>query len=228
MKSLFEKYNINLENEKIKKFEKFLEIFIEKNSVMNLSAIRDKEWIIIKHFIDSLMLTKFINLTWKVADLWSGWWFPWIPLKLFFPWIELTMIDSVWKKVKASEEFASILWLDKTYWLAWRAEEIWQDSKYREKYEIVVSRAMAYFPALLEFALPLVKVWWYFIAYKLDNFEEIEEWQKALRELGWTIEKIEKYEIEWQSRILIFVKKIHSTNKNYPRKIGEPLKNPIR
>ncbi|MDD4151184.1 MAG: 16S rRNA (guanine(527)-N(7))-methyltransferase RsmG [Candidatus Gracilibacteria bacterium] len=228
MKSLFEKYNINLEDDKIKKFEKFLEIFIEKNSMMNLSAIRDEEGIIIKHFIDSLMLTKFTNLNGKIADLGSGGGFPGIPLKIFFPEIELTMIDSVGKKIKASEEFASILGLDKTYGLAGRAEEIGQDSKYREKYNFVVSRAMAYFPALLEFALPLVKVGGYFIAYKLDNFEEIEEGQKALIELGGTIEKIEKYEIEGQSRILIFVKKTYSTHRNYPRRIGEPIKNPIK
>lgn len=227
MIELFKKYDIPLNSEQTKLFEKFLELFVAKNSVMNLSAIRDEEWIILKHFIDSLMLTKFVKLFWKVADLWSWWWFPGIPLKIFFGEIELTMIDSVAKKIKASNEFCDNLWLINTKWLAGRAEEIWHDRNQREQYDFVVSRAMAYFPTLLEFALPLVKVWWYFIAYKLDNFEEIEIWKKALKELGWEIEKIEKYEIEWQTRILVFVKKIKETAKKYPRKIGEPLKNPI-
>ena len=226
MKSLFEKYKINLNETQISLFEKFLELFIAKNSVMNLSAIRDSEWIVVKHFIDSLILSKFTNINWKVADIWSGWWFPWIPLKIFFPEIELTMIDSVSKKIKASSEFSEELWII-TNWLAGRAEEIWHDKKEREKYDYVVSRAMAYFPSLLEFSLPLVKVWWYFIAYKLDNELELSEWKKALQELWWIIEKIEKYEIEWQSRILVFVKKINETPKKYPRRIWEPLKNPI-
>jgi 16S rRNA (guanine527-N7)-methyltransferase len=192
-----------------------------------LSAIRDNDGIIVKHFIDSLMLTKFTSLSWKVADIWSGGWFPGIPLKIYFPEIELTMIDSVAKKVRASEEFVNELGLSKTRWLAGRAEEIWHDRNQRERYDTVVSRAMAYFPALLEFSLPLVKVWWYFIAYKLDNPEELKEWKKALSELGWIIEKIEKYELEGQTRILVFVKKISSTHRNYPRRIWEPLKNPI-
>ncbi len=227
MIELFKKYDINLNEQQISLFEKFLELFALKNSVMNLSAIRDNEGIIVKHFIDSLMLTKFTSLSGKVADIWSGWWFPGIPLKIFYPEIDLTMIDSVAKKVRASEEFANELGLSKTSWLAGRAEEIWHDRNQREKYDFVVSRAMAYFPALLEFSLPLVKVWWYFIAYKLDNPEELKEWKKALSELGWIIEKIEKYEIEGQTRILVFVKKVSSTPKYYPRRIWEPLKNPI-
>lgn len=226
MIELFKKYDINLNEQQISLFEKFLELFVAKNSVMNLSAIRDNEGIIVKHFIDSLMLTKFTNLSGKVADLWSGWWFPGIPLKIFYPEIDLTMIDSVAKKVRASAEFSEEMWI-KTSWLAGRAEEIWHDRIQREKYDFVVSRAMAYFPALLEFSLPLLKVWWYFIAYKLDNPEELKEWKKALQELGWVIEKIEKYDIEGQTRILCFVKKVSTTPKNFPRRIGEPLKNPI-
>lgn len=227
MIELFKKYDINLNEEQISLFEKFLELFVVKNSLMNLSAIRDNEWIIVKHFIDSLMLTKFTSLFGKVADIWSGWWFPGIPLKIFFPDIDLTMIDSVGKKIKASSEFSEEMWI-KTSWITGRAEEIWHDKTQREKYDFVVSRAMAYFPALLEFSLPLIKVWGYFIAYKLDNPEELAEWKKALKELWWVIEKIEKYEIEWQTRVLVFVKKVSPTPSKYPRRIGEPLKNPIK
>ncbi|MDD5213135.1 MAG: 16S rRNA (guanine(527)-N(7))-methyltransferase RsmG [Candidatus Gracilibacteria bacterium] len=227
MNSLFNKYDITLNPEQISLFEKFLELFVAKNSVMNLSAIRDNEGIIVKHFIDSLMLTKFTSLSGKIADIGSGGGFPGIPLKIFFPEIELTMIDSVAKKVRASEEFANELSLEKTSGLAGRAEEIGHDRNQREKYDTVVSRAMAYFPALLEFSLPLVKVGGYFIAYKLDNPLELNEGKKALKELGGIIEKIEKYEIEGQSRILVFVKKVSNTPKIYPRRIGEPLKNPI-
>lgn len=228
MQNLFKEYGLIIENEKIEIFKKFLDIFITQNSITNLSAIRDEIWIIQKHFIDSLILTNFENLSWKILDLWSWWWFPWIPLKIFF-WdkTDFLLVDSVWKKVNCMNLFIKQLWLTQISWLQARAEELWQNNIYRENFDFVVSRAMAYFPTLLEYSLPLLKIWWTFIAYKQENILEIKDWEKALKELWWKIEKIEEYDFLWAKRQLIFVKKVSKTPQKYPRKIWEPLKNPI-
>ncbi len=237
MQELFKKYHIELEKEELEKFQKFLEIFKEKNSQINLSAIRKDEDIIEKHFIDSIMLNTFFDFeenslpdspTIEVADLWTGWWFPLIPLAIVNPNVNFTWIDSVWKKIKAVEEFAKKLDLKNIKTINGRAEEIWQNPKYREQFDFVVSRATAFFPTLLEYVIPLLKVWWIFIAYKLDDKEELKSAKKALSRLSSVIFKIKNYEIRWQKRTLVFIEKLHPTHKKYPRKVWIPLKNPIK
>lgn len=230
MKELFKKHNIELKEEEFKKFDQFLKIFKEKNSQINLSAIRDDEGITEKHFIDSIMLNIFMELNpWeKVADLWTGWWFPWIPLAIINPEVNFTLIDSVWKKLKAIESFAEDLELDNVKTLNWRAEDIWQDLDYRESFDLVTSRAVSYFPTLLEYALPLVKIWWIFAAYKLDDKEELKSAKKALWRLWWKIIKVKNYNLAQQSRTIVLIEKINKTHIKYPRKTWEPLKNPIK
>ena len=228
MQELLKKYNIELEKKEQEKFEKFLDIFIEKNSQINLSAIRDKDWIIEKHFIDSIMLNAFVDLEWKIVDLWTGWGFPWIPLAIINPNINFTLIDSVWKKLKAIDDFAKQLELNNITTLNWRAEEIGQDLKYREQFNFVVSRATAYFPTLLEYSIPLLKMWWIFAAYKLDDKEELKTGKKALARLWAKILKIKNYELAWQKRTIVLIEKITKTHIKYPRKIWIPLSNPIK
>ena len=227
MIKILKKYNIELEKEEIKKFELFLELFKEKNSKINLSAIRETEAIIEKHFIDSIILNKYINLKWNITDMWTGWGFPLIPLAITNKNAIFTWIDSIWKKINAIKDFSKDLNLKNINTIKTRAEEIGQDKNYRESFDFVVSRATAWFPTLLEFVLPLLKVWWVFIAYKTDNIEEIESWEKALKILNAKIEKIEKYKIWDQDRLLVFIKKIDITNKKYPRENWIPLKSPI-
>lgn len=218
-----------LSETQMEKFDKLLKIFMETNSQINLSAIRDEEGIIQKHFLDSLMLVDYIDLEWNGLDLWSWWGFPGLPLKIFFgDKISMTMVDSVAKKMKCVDNFVENLELKETKTKVWRAESLWKDWEYREKFDFVVSRAMAYFPTLLEYALPFVEVWGYFIAYKLENKEELKEWKKALHMLWGVIEKVENYEIDGQKRSFVFVKKIKRTPAHLPRAIGEPLKNPIK
>lgn len=249
MKKLFKKYNIELSQEELEKFEKFLKIFKEKNSKINLSAIREDEEIIEKHFIDSIMLNIFLEfqnpststtLQWlpltsrgeenkvKVADIWTGWGFPWIPLAIINPQVELSLMDSVWKKIKSVEEFVQSLDLKNIDTVNDRAENIWQNPEYREKFDYVVSRATAYFPTLLEYAIPLLKVWWVFIAYKLDDKEELKSAKKALSRLSAKILKIKNYSLNDQKRTLVFIEKKSPTHKKYPRKVGLPLKEPIK
>lgn len=234
MKEIFEKYKIELDGNEIKKFEKFLEIFKEKNSQINLSAIRDEQGIIEKHFVDSVMLNIFLDFIeedWqkvKVADLWTGWWFPLIPLAIVNPDVSFVWIDSVWKKLKAIDEFVEKLELKNVKTLNWRAEEIGQNIDYRESFDFVVSRATAYLPTLLEYVVPLLKVWWIFCAYKLEDKEELQASKKALSRLSTKILKVKNYRLAWQDRTIIFFEKLNKTHIKYPRKNWIPLQNPIK
>ena len=242
MQETFKKFNIDLSEQELSKFKQFLDIFKEKNSQINLSSIRDDEWIIEKHFIDSIMLNIFLEFNpplippsnqggkeqIKVADLWTGGGFPLIPLAIINPDVNFTWIDSVWKKLKAIDDFIKDLDLKNVSTLNWRAEDIWQNLNYREKFDFVVSRATAYFPTLLEYAIPMLKIGWIFIAYKLDNKEELKEWKKALIRLWAKIMKVKNYRLADQDRTLVFVEKLEKTHLKYPRIIWEPSQNPIK
>lgn len=228
MQELLKKYNIELEKEEKEKFEKFLQIFTKKNAQINLSAIREENAIIEKHFIDSMMLNAFIDLEWNIADLWTGWGFPWIPLAITNPKATFTLIDSVTKKLKVIDEFIENLDLKNIKTLNWRAEEIWQKLEYREQFDFVVSRATAFFPTLLEYTIPLLKVWWIFAAYKLDDKEELKSWKKALLRLWAKILIVKNYTIDWQKRTIVLIEKIAKTHTKYPRKNWIPLAKPIK
>lgn len=235
MQEYFEKYNLQLDENEIKKFETFLEIFQEKNSQINLSAIREKDDIIEKHFIDSIMLNIFLDFeptieggSVKVADMGTGGGFPLIPLAIINPEVQFTGIDSVGKKLKAIDDFTQQLELNNITTLNGRAEEIWQNLEYREQFDYVVSRATAYFPTLLEYVIPLLKEWGLFIAYKLNDKEELSSGKKALARLNAKILKVKNYTIDEQERTLVIIEKIWKTHKKYPRNIWEPLKNPIQ
>jgi len=237
MQKLLKKYKIELEETELEKFEKFLELFMDKNSKINLSAIREKEAIIEKHFIDSIMLNIFLDFTpiltkdevssTKVLDLWTGWWFPLIPLAIVNQKVDFVWLDSVWKKLKVIDDFAEKLELKNVSTINWRAEEIGQNPKYREKFDYVVSRATAFLPTLLEYAIPLLKVWWFFIAYKLDDKEELKSSKKALSRLSCKIYKVKNYKIRDQKRTFVIIEKLHPTHKKFPRKIWIPLSKPI-
>lgn len=227
IKKLFLENKMELEENEIKKFEEFLKIFIEKNSKINLSAIRDEKWIINKHFIDSVFLNIFIELEWKVADMGTGWGFPLIPLAITNPDCQFVWIDSVWKKLKAVESFASELWLKNIETINGRAEEIWKNEKYRETFDFAVSRATAFFPVLLEYVIPLLKVGWIFCAYKLEDKQELKSIKKALWKLHCKILKVKNYELEWQKRVIVFIEKWQKTHSKYPRKIWVPMIKPL-
>lgn len=242
MQELFQKYSLDLDEKEIELFEKFLEIFMEKNSQINLSAIRTPDAIIEKHFVDSIMLNIFLDFETpvtqlldtqtptpiRVLDLWTGWGFPMIPLAIVNPHIEFMGIDSVWKKLIAVDDFAQTLWLHNVKTLKTRAEEIGQDPKYRASFTHCVSRATAFLPVLLEYVIPILKVGWIFVAYKLEDKEELKASKKALSRLSAKILKVKNYTIDGQKRTFIFIEKLQPTHKKYPRKIGIPLQRPIQ
>jgi 16S rRNA (guanine527-N7)-methyltransferase len=201
---------------------------MEKNSEINLSGIRDKDWIIEKHFIDSIMLNVFIELKWKVVDMWTGWGFPLIPLAIINKDATFIWIDSVWKKLKAIDEFIEKLELKNVKTLNWRAEEIGQDLQYREQFDFVTCRATAYLPTLLEYVIPLLKVGWIFAAYKADDKEELKSAKKALSRLWSKILKVKNYKLADQDRTIVLIEKISKTHLKYPRKVWVPLSRPIK
>jgi 16S rRNA (guanine527-N7)-methyltransferase len=159
--------------------------------------------------------------------MWTGWGFPGIPLAIVNPESQFTLMDSVAKKVKCIDEFAHELWLQNISSVTARAEDIWQNPTHREQYDFVTSRATAYFPTLLEYTVPLLKVGGIFAAYKLDDKEELKTTKKALHRLGAKILKVKNYTLADQKRIIVLIEKIAKTHTKYPRKVWIPLKDPI-
>lgn len=229
MKDIFKKYKLELTSEELEKFNLFLEIFKEKNSKLNLSAIREEKAIVEKHFVDSLMINIFFDFDkkTKVWDLWTGWGFPLIPLAIVNKEVDFVWIDSVWKKIKAIEEFREKLWLENIKTINSRAEELWNDLEQRESFDVIVSRATAFLPVLIEYALPLLKVWWILASYKLDDKDEIKKSKKALKKLWARIIKVKNYKLDSSDRVIIFIEKLEKTNKKYPRRNWEALKKPL-
>ncbi len=225
-----DKYGIEVNDDQIKKFDKYYEMLIETNKVMNLTAITEKEEVIVKHFLDSIIMVKYYDLKNKsVLDVGSGAGFPGIPLKIIEPTIKLTMMDSLNKRVKFLENVCGELAFANASAIHMRAEDMARDKKFRESFDVVTSRAVANFATLSEYCLPFVKVKGCFIAYKSVNMEEeLSEAAKAITVLGGSISDKYTFSIDDMSRSLVIVDKVKNTPKDYPRKAGTPLKNPIK
>lgn len=227
MKTSFWDTEIELDEQEALLFEHFLALFMAKNAELNLSAIREEDDIILKHFIDSIYLNVFIELHWKVLDIGTGGWFPLIPLAITNPTVDFTGIDSTWKKVVAVNEFIEELWLTNVWAKQERAETLGQSALYRESFDFVVSRATAFLPTLLEYAIPLLKVGGTFIAYKLDDKKELTSAKKAMSRLSCKIEVVKNYTIGDQARTLVFITKLQETHKKFPRSVGVPSSKPL-
>lgn len=199
--------DIPMSPECAQKLADFLPLFLEKNSQVNLSAIRDESGVIEKHFLDSLALAKFANLDGlRVLDLGSGGGFPGIPLACQFPTADITLLDSIGKKTRASADFCTALGLTNCHAVQGRAEEIISKKDFRA-YDVVVSRATAFFPQLLAWALPLLKKNGRCAFYKLPNPEEMAAGMAAAEALDAHFEHIAKYTLAGQERVIVFVAK---------------------
>jgi 16S rRNA (guanine527-N7)-methyltransferase len=229
---LLEDLNISLSDNQIEQFLKYYELLIERNKVMNLTAITEYDEVIRKHFIDSLSLIKIfdINRELRVIDMGTGAGFPGIPLKIAFPKLKVVLLDSLNKRVSFLNEVIDELELSDIYAIHGRAEDYGKNIEYRETFDLCVSRAVARLSTLSEYCMPYVKTEGYFIPYKAGNIEEeLSESQKAISTLGGIIEKTESFLLPGTDieRTLILIKKINNTNKIYPRSAGKPSKEPI-
>ena len=225
------KLNISYSDEQLDMIDNFYEMLVEKNKVLNLTRITDRENFYVKHVLDSLLVSKICDLKDKyILDVGTGAGFPGIPIKIFFPDTKLLLMDSVNKKLLFIEESIGKLGLNNISVIHGRAEDLGHDNNYREKYDIAVSRAVADMSVLSELCIPFVRISGEFIAYKSsDSDEEIHSASKAIQTLSGSDASISDVEIPDTGifRKLVIVKKKISTEKKYPRKPGIPSKNPI-
>ena len=215
--------------EQISKFYKYMNMLIEWNEKINLTAIIEPNEIILKHFIDSLTIYKDIPNKSSVVDVGTGAGFPGIPLAIMNESLKITLVDSLNKRLIFLQEVKNELNLKNVELVHARAEEFGQ--KYREKFDISTSRAVANLSTLSEYLIPLVKENGKIICMKASEAEEeIEQAKKAISVLGGTIKNVETFDLPQSDigRTIITIEKIKHTPTKYPRKAGTPSKEPIK
>jgi len=225
-----EKINILLDEKQKEMFWKYMNNLLEWNEKINLTAITEQEEIITKHFIDSLTILKYVKDNKKIVDVGTGAGFPGIPLKIADNSIEITLLDSLNKRINFLNAIILELKLEKINAVHCRVEEFGKDKKYRETFDIATSRAVASLNILAEYMLPLIKVGGYCICMKGPEVdEEVNNSKKAISILGGEIVKVEKINIPDtdMKRTIVIIKKVKETPLKYPRKSGTPSKKPI-
>lgn len=227
--------DIYLCDDQVKQFVRYYELLAEWNSYMNLTAITEFDDVMKKHFIDSLSLVKaFDKIKMEevsVIDIGSGAGFPGLPLKIAFPQIHLTLLDSLLKRINFLNEVVNNLELQNVTMIHGRAEDYAKPSFHREKFDLCVSRAVANLSTLSELCLPYVKVNGLFISYKSEKIvEEVETARRAISLLGGKIEKQVDFTLPDSDiyRNLFVIRKEKSTPGKYPRKAGLPAKDPLK
>lgn len=230
-------YNLSLTTEQIEQFKIYWHLLEEYNSHTNLVSSSDIETVITKHFIDSIslaLLNKYIdfNAQMKVMDIGSGGGFPGVPLMIAYPSWKLSAVDSVGKKTKFIELLSKELGFEnRIEILTTRAEDIGHKEKYREKFDLVVSRAVSKLSTLSEYCIPFVKKDGLFVAYKAKQVtDELNQATNAILALGGELKEVITYSLPEKDpveRTLIVIKKARQTPAKYPRKAGIPKKTPI-
>lgn len=224
--------SVELTNKQVSQFIKFYEMLVEWNKVMNLTGITEYDEVVMKHFVDSLSIVKvngFDNVT-SIIDVGTGAGFPGIPLKIVFPEIKITLLDSLNKRIKFLNAVIDELELENIETIHGRAEDFSKKDDYREQYDLCVSRAVANLATLSEYCLPYVKEDGYFLPYKSGDIkEEAANSKKAVKILGGSIEDIISFEIPDtdMARTILKIHKTKATPKRFPRKAGLPTKEPI-
>lgn len=235
-----DKAGIFLSEEMLIKFEIFYNLLIETNKLFNLTAITEMHEVVLKHFLDSMMIEKcFSNnnqinkktfLFSKVIDVGTGAGFPGIPMAILYPDVEFVLMDSLKKRLNFIEEVLKRANIKNVSLIHGRAEDLGQNMKYRESFDLCVSRAVASLPVLLELCTPFVRVAGRFVSYKSELIkEELEKSKRALSVLHCILEKQFEYTIPDSDlfRVLAVFSKERNLEKKYPRQAGKPKRNPL-
>lgn len=227
-----EELGISLTDEQIRQFLRYYELLIEWNEKINLTAITEYQDVMKKHFIDSISLVKACDLKQeiKLIDVGTGAGFPGLALKIAFPNLEVTLLDSLNKRILFLEAVVRELGLSKVETVHGRAEDLARQKPFRETFDLCVSRAVANLSTLSEYCLPFVKTGGQFISYKSEKIsKEIENAEKAIRILGGRVERQVEFCLPASDiyRNLSVIKKVKETDMRYPRKAGVPGKTPL-
>ena len=225
-----EKLDLKLTEKQIEKFYNYMNLLIEWNKKINLTAIVEPKDIILKHFIDSLTIVKYIKKGETIIDVGTGAGFPGIPLKIVRDDLKITLADSLNKRINFLNEVINKLDLKNIETIHTRAEELGKNKKYREKFDIATSRAVANMSTLSEYLIPFVKVKGRCICMKSSDIDtELENAKKAINILGCEIESKDKFDLPNSDlgRSVIILRKVKNTPSKFPRKAGTPAKEPI-
>ena len=223
-------FGLSLTEQMKDQFSLYYQLLITWNKSMNLTSITEFSEVVEKHFLDSVILGAYMDLKkdMSLIDIGTGAGFPGVPLKIVFPKLNIVLADSLKKRLHFLEEVISSLELKDMKIVHGRAEDLARESQYREQFDLCVSRAVANLTSLSEYCLPFVKTGGYFVSYKSgDTEEEVQNAQKAIQLLGGELEREEKFQLITYKRSLLFLKKLHPTDKKYPRKAGTPTKQPL-
>lgn len=227
-----QEYGIILNDRQLEQFNIYYELLLEWNKKINLTAITEPEEVAVKHMVDSLSAwdESLLPANARAIDVGTGAGFPSIPLKIMLPDLKLTLLDSLNKRIKFLQLVTDALGLKDVELVHGRAEEVARQKKYREKYTIAFSRAVAKMSVLSEYTLPFVKIGGYLVALKGRQYkEEIEQANNSLQVLGSSIEKVKPVKLPGidDIRAIIYVHKEKQTPAVYPRKAGTPERNPL-
>lgn len=230
LKEVMEAQGLNWSESLSQKLDLYAQTLVEWNKKMNLTAITDPTGIVLKHFVDSLLLTKAVEIPENSSfiDVGTGAGFPSVPVKLYRPDINLTLLDSLNKRITFLQELSRILEIQ-TVCRHGRAEEVGKEPVFREKFDFATARAVTNLRDLSEYCLPFVKNGGYFVALKgYDVEEELKEAQFAIGQMGGKVEDVQKFDLgEEAKRAIVLIKKVRPTPAKYPRPAAKMKKSPL-